>query len=114
MAVLDALAQIRARLVGEERPECRDHRNKSDIDEFLDHVLDVLVSGGSLFIEQVPLSADNPATQRRLGQLIHAEALPHTLTGFAPGPLATRTEIRGPGQPYALTQRLDQIGRASR
>src|ERR1035441_10618303 len=109
MAVLDALAQIRARLVGEERPECRDHRNKSDIDEFLDHVLDVLVSGGSLFIEQVPLSADNPATQRRLGQLIHAEALPHTLTGFAPGPLATRTVSQRPGTAFALTQRLDQV-----
>ena len=38
MAVVDALAQIRAHLVGEERSECRDDRNKSGIDEILDHV----------------------------------------------------------------------------
>src|ERR1035437_4130926 len=109
MAVMDALAQIRARLVGEERPECRDDRNKSGIDEILDHVLDVFVSGGSLFKEQVPRSADDPATQRRLGQLMHAEALPHSLTGFAPGPFATRTVSQRPGTAFALTQRLDQV-----
>src|SRR5664279_2347917 len=99
----------RTRLVGEDRPECRDDRNKSGIDEILDHVLDVFVSGGSLFIEQVPRSADDPATQRRLGQLMHAEALPHSLTGFAPGPFATRTVSQRPGTAFALTQRLDQV-----
>src|SRR5260370_20411696 len=86
MAVKDTLAPKRTRLVGEERSECRDDRNKFGIDEVLHHSLDVLVSSGSLFIEQVPLSADDPATQRRLGQLMHAEALAHTLAGFAPGP----------------------------
>src|SRR5664280_1165684 len=109
MAVKDALAPIHTRLVGEERSECRDDRSKSGIHEFLNHVLDVLVSSGSLFIEQVPLSADDSATQRRLGQLMHAEALPHPLTGFAPGPFAARTVSQRPGTAFALTQRLDQV-----
>src|ERR1035438_4865111 len=109
MAVKDALAQIRPRLVGEEWSECRDDRNKSGIDEFLNHVLDVFVSGGSLFIEQVTLSADNPATQRRLGQLMHAEALAHALAGFAPGPLAARAVSQRPGTACAITPRLDQV-----
>ena len=55
-----------SRLVGEERPERRDHRNKSGLNDVLDHVLNVLVSGGSLLIEQVSLSADDPAAQRAL------------------------------------------------
>src|ERR1039458_6676406 len=115
MAAKDALAPKRTRLVGEERPECRDDRSKSGIDEFLDHVLDVFVSGGSLFIEQVPLSADDPATQRRLGQLMHAEAFAHALAGFAPGPFATRTVSQRPGTAFAITQRLDQVAeRAAR
>src|ERR1039457_4807402 len=80
-----------SRLVGEERPERRDDRSKSGIDELLDYVLDVFVSGGSLFIEQVPFCADDPATQRRLGQLMHAEAFAHTLAGFAACPFTTRT-----------------------
>src|SRR5664279_3358577 len=109
MAVKDALAPKRTRLVGEERPECRDYRNNSSIDEFLDHVLDVLVSGGSLFIEQVPLSADDPATQRRLGQLMHAEALAHALAGFAPGPFTTGPVSQRPGTAFAIAQRLDQV-----
>src|SRR5664279_4553240 len=109
MAVKDALAPKRTRLVGEEWSECRDYRNKSSIDEFLDHVLDVLVSGGSLFIEQVPLSADDPASQRRLGQLMHAEALAHPLAGFAASPFATRTVSQRPGTAFAITQRLDQV-----
>src|ERR1035438_3655218 len=109
MAVKDALAPKRTRLVGKDRPECRDDRSKSGIDEFPNHVLDVLVSGGSLFIEQIPLSADDPATQRRLGQLMHAEALAHALTGFAPGPFATRTVSQRPGTACAITQRLDQV-----
>ena len=67
MAVKDALAPKRARLVGEERSERRDDGNKSGINEVLDHCLDVLVGGGSLFVEQVALFADDPATQRRLG-----------------------------------------------
>ena len=50
---MDALAPKRTRLVSEERPERRDDRDKSGIHEFLDHVLDVLVSGGRLFVEQV-------------------------------------------------------------
>ena len=91
MAVKDALAPKRTRLVGEERPERRDDRSKSGIDELLDYVLDVFVGGGSLFIEQVPLCADDPATQRRLGQLMHAEAFAHALAGFAPGPFTPRT-----------------------
>ena len=115
MAVMDALAQIRTRLVSEERAERRDDRNKSGIHEFLNHVLDVLVSGGRLFIEQVPLSADDPATQRRLGQLMHAEAFAHTLTGFAPRPFAARTVSQRPGMAFAITQRLDQVAeRAAR
>src|ERR1039458_7476793 len=104
MAVKDALAPKRTRLVGKDRPECRDDRSKSGIDEFPNHVLDVLVSSGSLFIEQVPLSADDPATQRRLGQLMHAEALAHALTGYAPGPFATRTVSQRPGTACAITQ----------
>ena len=91
MALKDALAPKRTRLVGEERPERRDDRSKSGIDELLDYVLDVFVSGGSLFIEQVPLCADDPATQRRLGQLMHAEAFSHALTSFASSPFAART-----------------------
>ena len=67
MAVKDALAPKRTRLVGEERPERRDDRSKSGIDELLDYVLDVFVSGGSLFVEQVPLAADHPATERGPG-----------------------------------------------
>src|ERR1019366_2737011 len=115
MAVKDALAPKRTRLVGEERPECRDDRSKSSIDEFLNHVLDVFVCRGSLFIEQVPLSADDPATQRRLGQLMHAEALAHTLAGFAPGPFTTRAVSQRPGTACAITQRLDQVAeRAAR
>ena len=39
MAVKDALAPKRTRLVGEERPECRDYRNNSGIDEFLNQSL---------------------------------------------------------------------------
>src|ERR1017187_4447997 len=109
MAVMDALTPKRTRLVGEERSECRDDGNKSGIDEILHHGLDVLVSSGCLFIEQVPLFADDSATQRCLGQLMHAEALPHPLTGFAPGPLATRTVSQRPGTAFALTQRLDQV-----
>src|ERR1035441_10232850 len=109
MAVKDALAPRRARLVGEERSECRDDRNKSGIDEFLDHVLDVLVSGGSLIIEQVPLFTDDPASQRSLGQLIHTEALAHPLAGFAASPFATRTVSQRPGTAFAITQRLDQV-----
>ena len=109
MAVKDALTPKRTRLVGEERSECRDDRSKSGIHEFLNHILDALVSSGSLFIEQVPLFADNSATQRRLGQLMHAEALPHSLTGFAPGPLTTRTVSQRPGTACAITQRLDQV-----
>jgi hypothetical protein len=41
---------------GQERPERRDHRNESGLNEVLDHVLNVLVSDGSRLIEQVPLS----------------------------------------------------------
>src|ERR1017187_9166751 len=109
MAVIDALAAKRTRLVWEERSECRDDRSKSGIDEFFNHVLDVLVSGGSLFIEQVPLPANDPASQRRLGQLMHAEALAHALAGFAPGPLATRTVSQRPGTACAIVVRLDQV-----
>src|ERR1035441_4442125 len=109
MAVKDALAPKRARLVGEEGAECRDDRNKSGIDEILHHVLDVFVSGGSLFIEQVPLSANDPASQRSLGQLMHAEALAHALAAFAPGPFATRTVSQRPGTAFAITERLDQV-----
>ena len=109
MAVKDALAPKRTRLVGEERSECRDDRNKFGIDEVLNHVLDVLVSSGSLFIEQVPLFADDPATQRRLGQLMHAEAFAHTLAGFAACPFAARTMSQRPGTAFAITQRLDQV-----
>src|SRR5882724_3175362 len=100
---------LRSAFVGEERPECRDDGNKSGIGEFLNHVLDVFVSGGSLFIEQVPLSADDPATQRRLGQLMYAEAFAHTMTGFAPGPLATRTVSQRPGTAFAITQWFDEV-----
>ena len=109
MAVKDALAPKRTRLVGEERPERRDDRSKSGIDELLDYVLDALVSGGSLFIEQVPLCADDPATHRRLGLLMHAEAFAHALAGFAAGPFTTRTVSQRPGTAFALTQRLDQV-----
>src|SRR5260370_15527282 len=103
------LAPYGARLVSEERSECRDDRSKSGIDEFLNHVLDVLVSGGSLFIEQVPLFANDPATQRCLSQLMHPEAFAHTLTSFAPGPFAARTVSQRPGTAFAITQRLDQV-----
>ena len=109
MAVESALAPKRTRLVSEERPERCDDRSKSGIDELLDYVLDVFVSGGSLFIEQVPLCADDPATQRRLGQLMHAEAFAHALAGFARGPFTTRTVSQRPGTAFALTQRLDQV-----
>src|ERR1035438_8098495 len=109
MAVKDALAPKRTRLVGKDRPECRDDRSKSGIDEFPNHVLDVLVSGGSLFIEQVPLSADDPATQRRLGQLLHAEALAHALAGFAPGPLAARAVSQRPGTACGVQPRRRQV-----
>jgi len=109
MAVKDALPSIAARLVGEERSECRDDRSKSGIHKFLNHVLDVLVSGGSLFIEQIPLFADDSATQSCLGQLMPAEAFAHTLAGFAPGPFATRTVSQRPGTAFAITQRLDQV-----
>src|ERR1017187_1609941 len=109
MAVMDASAQQRARLVGEEGPEGRDYRNKSGIDEILDHVLDVLVSGGSLFIQQVPFAADNPATQRRLGQLMHAEAFAHAQTGLAPCPFAAGAMSQRPGIAFALTHRLHQV-----
>src|ERR1022692_3567664 len=108
MAVKDALAPKRTRLVGEERSECRDDRSKSGIHEFLNHVLDVLVSGRCLFVEQVPLFADDPATQGCLGQLMHPEALAHALTSFASGPLAARTVSQRPGTAFAITQRLDQ------
>src|SRR5512140_2932530 len=109
MAVKDTLAPKRTCLVGEERSECRDDRRKSGIHEFLNHVLDVFVSGGSLFIEQVPLFADNPATQGCLGQLMHSEAFTHSLASFAPGPFAPRTVSQRPGTTFAITQRLDQV-----
>src|SRR5258707_5651794 len=109
MVVKDALASMHTRLVGEERSECRDDRSKSGIHEFLNHVLDVLVSGRCLFVEQVPLFADDPATQRRLGQLMHPEAFAHTLTSFAPGPFTAVTVRQRPGTAFAITQRLDQV-----
>src|SRR5664279_5543364 len=40
---------------------------------------------------------------------MHAEALAHTLTGFAPGPFAARTVSQRPGTAFAITQRLDQV-----
>src|SRR6266566_6298336 len=100
---------LRSAFVGEERPERRDDGNKSGIGEILNHVLDVFVSGGSLFIEQVPLSADDPASQRCLSQLMHAEAFAHALTGFAPGPFATGTVSQRPGAAFAIAQRLDEV-----
>ena len=62
MAVKDALAPKRTRLVVEERPERREDRSKSGIDELLDYVLDVLVGSGSFFVEQLALFADDPST----------------------------------------------------
>src|SRR5690349_6818102 len=109
MAVKDALASKHTRLVSEERSEYRDDRSKFGIDEFLNHVLDVLVPSGSLFIEQVSLFADDPATQGCLGQLMHPEAFTHSLASFAPGPFAARTMSQRPGTTFAITQRLDQV-----
>src|SRR5664280_2736782 len=109
MAVKDTLAPKRTRLVSEQRTEGRDDRSKSGIDQFLNHVLNVFVSGRCLFVEQVPLFADDPATQGCLGQLMHPEAFTHSLTSFAPGPFAACTVSQRPGTAFAITQRLDQV-----
>src|SRR2546426_11391240 len=78
-------------------------RSKSGIHEFLNHVLDVLVSGGSLFIEQIPLFADDPATQGCLGQLMHSEAFAHPLSSIAACPLAPRTVGQRPSVALTVT-----------
>src|SRR5258708_40124594 len=90
------LAVSLARLVSEERPERRDDGHESGSNEVLDHCLDVFVSGGRFLVEQVALFADHPATQRRLQQLLHAEAFAHPLPSIASSPLAPRTVSQRP------------------
>ncbi len=58
----DALAAKLARLVSEEWPQRRDDGHESGSDEVADHCLNVLVSGGCLFVEQVALFANHAAT----------------------------------------------------
>ena len=99
----------RARLVSEERSERRDDGHESGINEVLDHCLDVFVGGGSLFVEQIALFADDPAAQRRLGQLVRAEAFAHAQAGFAPRPLAAGTVSQRPGVAFAIAEWLDEV-----
>jgi hypothetical protein len=106
---MDALTPQGARLVSQERSERRNDRNQSGIREILDHILDVLVGGGSLFVEQLTPFADNPATQRCLGQLVRAEALAHAQTGLAPRPLAAGSVSQRPGVAFALADWLHEV-----
>src|SRR6266576_3334580 len=92
-----------ARLVSEEWPERRDDGHQSGSNEVLDHCLDVFVGGGRLFVEQVALFADYPATQRRLHQLVHAEAFAHPLTSIAACPLAPGAVSQRPGVALTVT-----------
>src|SRR5712691_101057 len=104
-----SLASRFARLVSEERPERRDDGHESGGYEITDHCLDVFVSGGRFFVEQVALFADHPATQRRLHQLVHAEAFAHPLTSIAACPLAPRTVSQRPGVALTVTDRFYDV-----
>ncbi len=53
MAMMDALTPRRPRLVGEERTEGGDDRDESGVHQIMNHVLDVLVGGWGLFVEQL-------------------------------------------------------------
>ena len=44
-----------ARLVSEERSECRDDGHESGINEVLNHCLDVFVCGGRFLVEEIAL-----------------------------------------------------------
>src|SRR5215472_11114671 len=102
MAVTDALTPQRARLVGEERSEAGDDRDQPDAHQVLNHILDVLVSRGSFFVEQLALFADDPATQRCLRQLVDSESLAHAQTGFTASPLTTCAVGQGPSVAFTI------------
>src|SRR6266496_3190358 len=107
--LVDALAAKLARLVGEEWSQRRDDGHESGSNKVADHGLNVFVSGGCFFVEQVAFFADHPATQRRLHQLVHAEAFAHRLASIAARPLATRTVSQGPGVAFTIARWLDEI-----
>src|SRR5207244_9320937 len=73
------------------------------MNEVLNHCLDVFVGGGRFFVEQVALFADHPATQRRLHQLVQAEAFAHPLTSIAARPLAPSAVSQRPGMALTVT-----------
>jgi hypothetical protein len=87
----DTLASKLARLVGEEWAKRGDNRHESGLDEVCDHGVDVLVSGWRFFVEQIALFADHATTQRRLHELVHAEAFAHAEARLTTRPLAART-----------------------
>ena len=98
-----------ARLVSEERSQRRDDGHESGSNKVLNHGLNVFVSGGRFFVEQVAIFADDAATERRLSEFAHAEPFAHPLPRIAARPFATRTVSERPRVAFAITSRLHEI-----
>src|SRR6266568_5035204 len=98
-----------ARLVSEEGSQRRDDGHEPGINKVSNHGLNVFIRGRRFLVEQVTLFANHAASERRLREFAHAEALAHPLAGIAARPLATGTVSQRPSVTLAIARRLHEV-----
>src|SRR5262249_51659413 len=109
------LASQLPRLVSKQWSKRRDDRDKSGINEVLNHRFYVLVCRRCFFVEQIALFADDAATEAGLGEFSNTEAFAHAKPSFAAGPLTTSAVSERQGMTFAIAGGLHEIAqRATR